>query len=133
MIDLRQQAFNSISRVLAITRFDIEQRQHINDYGLNIHAENYFRDIFRFIYEYNFENANFESQNVACIDLIDVKQKIAYQITTTRTKDKIEKTFKALIKPEYKDYTLKIFFLLDKSKPDKKTIDEINSLYSKDR
>ncbi|MCK9373768.1 MAG: SMEK domain-containing protein [Sulfuricurvum sp.] len=132
MIDLRQQAFNNISRVLAITRFDIEQRQHINDYGLNIHAENYFRDVFRFVYGYNFENANFESQNIACIDLIDRNEKIAYQITTTRTKEKIEKTFKALTKPEYKEYTLKIFFLLDKSKPDKKTIDELNSLYSID-
>ena len=36
MIDLRQKAFNSISRVLAITRYDIEQRQKINDLGLNI-------------------------------------------------------------------------------------------------
>jgi hypothetical protein len=38
MIDLRQDSFNSISRVLAITRYDIEQRQLINEYGLNIHG-----------------------------------------------------------------------------------------------
>jgi hypothetical protein len=96
MVDLRQKAFNSISRVLAITRYDIEQRQLINEYGLNIHAENYFRDVFNFVYEYNFKNDNFESQNSACVDLVDESQKLAYQITTTRTKEKLENTFKAL-------------------------------------
>ena len=116
MIDLRQKAFNSISRVLAITRYDIEQRQLINEYGLNIHAENYFRDVFNFVYGYNFENDNFKSQNSSCVDLVDESRKLAYQITTTRTKEKVENTFKALKKEKYKNYTIKIFYLLDKSK-----------------
>mgnify|MGYP000579539675 CR=1 FL=1 len=50
MVDIRQNTFNNISRALAITRYDIEQRQLINDYGLNIHAENYFMEIFNFVY-----------------------------------------------------------------------------------
>jgi len=119
VIELRQQAFNSISKALAITRYDIEQRQLINDYGLNIHAENYFMEIFNFIYGYSLVNANFESKNIACIDLIDNKNKLIYQITTTRTKEKIEKTLKALNKPEYKEYTIKIFYLLEKANPQK--------------
>jgi hypothetical protein len=132
MIDLRQKAFNSISRVLAITRYDIEQRQLINEYGLNIHAENYFRDVFNFVYEYDFENDNFESRNSACIDLVNKKRKLAYQITTTRTKEKIENTFTALKKEKYKNYTIKIFFLLDKSKPSNKTIEEFQNEYGID-
>lgn len=117
MIHKRQKIFNNISRLLAVTRYDIEQRQQINDYGLNIHAENYFLEIFNFVYGFNFVNANFESKNVACIDLIDKKNKLIYQITTTRTKEKIEKTLKALNKPEYKDYSIKIFYLLEKANP----------------
>ena len=132
MIDLRQEAFNNISRVLAITRYDIEQRQLINEYGLNIHAENYFRDVFNFVYEYNFKNDNFESQNSACVDLIDESQKLAYQITTTRTKEKLENTFKALKKEKYKNYTIKIFYLLDKSKPNTETIEEFKKDYNVD-
>ena len=119
MVDIRQEAFNRISRALAITRYDIEQRQLINDYGLNIHAENYFMEIFNFVYGYNFENANFESQNVSCIDLIDKVNSLAYQITTTRTKEKIENTLKALDKKAYSDYTIKIFYLLEKANPNK--------------
>jgi uncharacterized Zn finger protein len=133
MIDLRQKAFNSISRVLAITRYDIEQRQLINEYGLNIHGENYFRDVFNFVYDdYNFENDNFESQNSACVDLVDKSQKLAYQITTTRTKEKLENTFKALKKEKYKNYTLKIFYLLEKSNPNEKTIEAFKNEYDID-
>lgn len=119
MVDLRQKAFNNISRVLAITRYDIEQRQVINDYGLNIHSENYFMDILNFVYGYAFENANFESKNVAHIDLIDKQNKLIYQITTTRTKEKIENTLKALDSKDYVGYSIKIFYLLDKANPNK--------------
>jgi len=119
MINLRQQAFNNISKIIAISRYDIEQRQLINDYGLNIHAENWFRDIFNFVYEYSFENANFESQNVAYIDLIDKKSRLIYQITTTRTKEKIENSLKALDTKKYSGYSIKIFYLLDKANPNK--------------
>lgn len=129
MIELRQKAFNSISRVLAITRYDIEQRQVINEYGLNIHAENYFRDVFNFVYEFNFVNDNFDSQNSACVDLVDKDRKLAYQITTTKRKEKLENTFRALKKEKYKNYTIKIFFLLDKSNPSKKNIEEFKKEY----
>jgi hypothetical protein len=121
VVDLRQKAFNNISKILAITRYDIEQRQLINDYGLNIHAENYFRDIFNFIYGYSLENANFENQNIAHIDLIDKTNKLLYQITTTRTKEKIENTLKALNSNDYVGYSIKIFYLLDKANPNKDT------------
>lgn len=132
MVDLRQKAFNSISRVLAITRYDIEQRQKVNDLGLNIHAENYFRDVFNFVYEYDFVNDNFENRNSACVDLVDKNRKLAYQITTTRTIEKLENTFKALKKEKYKSYTIKIFFLLDKSKPSDKTIAKFQNEYGID-
>lgn len=132
MIDLRQEAFNSVSRVLAITRYDIEQRQLLNEYGLNIHGENYFRDVFNFVYEKKYDNDNFKSQNSACIDLVDKNERLALQITTTRSKEKIDNTFKALKLTKYKDYSIKIFYLLDKSKPNKETIEEYKNDFNVD-
>lgn len=132
MIDLRQDSFNSISRVLAITRYDIEQRQLINEYGLNIHGENYFRDVFKFVYDKNYENENFDSQNNSCIDLVDKTEKLALQITTTRTREKIDNTFNALKLEKYEGYSIKIFYLLDKSKPNKDTIEEYKKKYGVD-
>jgi hypothetical protein len=119
MIEQRKIAFDNISRVLAITRYDIEQHQLVNDQSLNIHGENWFRDIFNFVYEKNFFiNANLETKtgNSSAIDLIDKEKKLAYQITTTRTKEKVDESFKKLAKTSYRKYILKIFFLLDKSK-----------------
>lgn len=130
MINQRKMAFDNISRILAITRYDIEQHQVINDLSLNIHGENFFRDVFNFIYGYNLVNANFETGNSPCIDLINKKNKLAYQITTTRTKEKIEKTLQALVKPEYKDFDIKIFYLLEKANPKDETLTVINSKYS---
>jgi len=130
MIDERKLAFDNISRMLAITRYDIEHHQAINDQSLNIHGESYFREVFNFVYGYDFKNANFETQNAPCVDWIDKSRKLAYQITTTRDNKKIEKTLLALTKPEYKGYEIKIFYLLDKSKPQKETRDAIEERFN---
>ena len=134
MIDQREDAFKNISRILAITRYDIEQRQSVNDLGLNIHGENYFRDVLNFVFEgiYKFKNENFNSQNSSCIDLIDENKKIALQVTTTRTKRKMSNTFKALKIDKYKGYDIKILYLLDKVKPNKDTVLEYKKEYGVD-
>ena len=124
MIEERKIAFDNISRTLVITRYDIEQHQLVNDQSLNIHGENWFRDIFNFVYSNNFfVNANIETKtgNASAVDLIDKDKELAYQITTTRTKEKVDDTLKKIKTTEYKYYTLKIFFLLEKSKFKKDT------------
>jgi len=124
MIEERKIAFDNISRTLAITRYDIEQHQLVNDQSLNIHGENWFRDIFNFIYSTNFFiNANLKTKsgNASAVDLIDIDKKLAYQITTTKTKEKVDNTLVKIKTTEYKNYTLKIFFLLEKSKFQKDT------------
>jgi len=132
MIEERKKAFDSISRTLAIIRYDIEHHQSINDLSINIHAENYFRDVFNFVYEMNFQNANFDSFNFPSIDLIDKKKKIAYQITTTKSKEKIDKTLEVYNQEGYKDYDVRIFYLLEKSKPNTGTVTAIRDKYGID-
>ncbi|MCY4523811.1 MAG: SMEK domain-containing protein [Halobacteriovoraceae bacterium] len=129
MIQDRKQAFDTISRSLAITRYDIEQHQSVNDLSLNIHGENFFRDIFNDVYKLNLENTNFKSTNNACIDLIDNGKKLAYQITTTRTKEKIKNTLRALTTEKYKEFQIKIFYLLDRASPTENTIQEVRENY----
>lgn len=130
MINRRREVFNEISRLWAITRYDIEHHQAINDLSLNIHGENFFRDLFNDLYDLNMKNSNFESANSPCIDLIDDSKKLAYQITTTRTIDKIEKTLKALKKNQFNEFNIKIFYLLNKAKLNKITKKKIESLFN---
>ena len=122
-MEQRKIAFDNISRFLAITRYDIEQHQHINDQSLNIHGENWFRDIFNFIYDLKLINANSLSSNYPAIDLVDNTNNIVYQITTTKTKDKVEHTLTKIAETIYKDFSLKIFFLLEKANFQKETKD----------
>jgi len=129
MITDRKVAFDTISRVLAITRLDIEQHQAINDLSLNIHGENYFRDVFNFVYDCDFLNANDVNLNEAYIDLVDTRKKKLVQITTTRKNTKISHSLKALLNKKYKGYEISIFYLLDKAMPNSKTIKEIESKY----
>lgn len=126
----RKSAIDTISRALAITRYDIEHHQAINDLSLNIHGENYFRDLFNELYNLNLLNANFGTANAPCIDLIDRDRKLAYQITTTRTKEKIRNTLRALRIDAYKDFTVRIFYLLEKAKPTKETFEELEEEFS---
>ena len=135
MIEERKIAFDNISRTLAITRYDIDQHQLVNDQSLNIHGENWFRDIFNFVYSTNFfVNANIETKtgNASAVDLIDKNKELAYQVTTTRTKEKVENTLNKVKTTEYKDYTLKIFFLLEKSKFNKDTKQYFKNEYNID-
>ena len=129
MILDRKKAFDCISRMLAIIRLDIEHHQAINDQSLHIHGENYFRDIFNFVYNCNFRNANQEKHNTEYIDLIDTGNKKLIQITTTRTKEKILHSLKSLHQNKYNDYEIFIYFLLDKANPTIKTIKEIENEY----
>jgi hypothetical protein len=129
MLQERKLAFDTISHILAVTRLDIEQHQSISDYSLNIHAENYWRDILNFIYGSNYENANFKTSNTPCIDLIDENKKSLVQITTTRTNEKIDNTLKALSDNSYKGYEIRIYYLLDKANPSKKSEQKVLSQY----
>jgi len=132
MVHDRQSAFNKISYVLAITRLDIQHHQDISDYSLNIHSENYWRDVFNFVYDAKYKNANFYTDNAPCIDLVDSTSKSAVQITTTRTKEKIDKTLKILTDEDFKGYSVKIYYLIDKAKPEKSTKTYIKGKYGVD-
>lgn len=130
MVFDRKKAFDVISRVLAITRLDIEHHQAINDQSLNIHGENYFKDVFNSLYGKKFVNANFGEFNAPFIDLIDHEAKEIVQITTTRTKEKILHTLKALKDRQYLGYKISIYYLLDKAMPNSDTVDVIESEFN---
>jgi 23S rRNA U2552 (ribose-2'-O)-methylase RlmE/FtsJ len=130
MLQERKQAFDTISRVLAITKLDIEHHQVVNDLSLNIHGEDYFKDLFNFIYKRNFINANFGEFNAPFIDLIDHDAKEIVQITTTRTKEKILHTLNALSVKKYSGYKISIYYLLDKAMPITDTVKEVESKFN---
>lgn len=122
----RKEMFDNISKALAILRYDIEQHQSINDFSLNIHGEDLFKNIMNGLCSgAEYVNGNIGGKNEAYIDLIDHKNKKVAQITTTRTKEKIINTLKVYSIPKYKSYYLEFFYLLSKPSLTKASVQEI--------
>jgi len=129
----RKDMFDNISKCLAILRYDIEQHQSINDFSLNIHGEDFFKNILNSITpNAEYINGNSGGKNEPYIDLIDNKNKKIVQITTTRTKEKIINTLNVYKNPKYKKHHLEFIYLLNKPSFNKETIDEIKKDHSID-
>lgn len=132
-LDERTIIINAISRTLSIMMCDIKLHQSMNDLSMNIHAEDFFCNVFNLLYtDKNFENANSAGKNEAHIDLIDSKSKHVIQITTTTTKGKIDNSFKIFDSKDadYSGYILEIYYLLEKpAKNQKNTISEYQKKY----
>lgn len=126
----REEIIRDVVKALALLRYEIEYRQSINDYSLNIYSENLYRDMLNTIYGYELKNANVNNKNAEYIDLIDEKNKIFIQVTSTKTKAKIDNTLKILeTKPNFE---VKILYLLDKPSPNNSSFNEWKGKYGID-
>lgn len=124
----RKEIFDNISKALAILRYDIEQHQSINDFSLNIHGEDFFKNIMNGLYSgAEYVNGNVGGKNEAYIDLVDHKNKKIVQITTTRTKEKIINTLKVYNTQKYKGYYLEFMYLLNKPSLKTESVEEIKT------
>lgn len=113
--DTRTDIINKISRTMSIMMCDMKLQQSMNIFSMNIHAEDFFRDIFNFLDPiHTYSNANSAGSNEAYIDLVDHSSKRVMQITTTTDKDKIDNSLQILKQQNYLQYEFEIYYLLDK-------------------
>lgn len=126
----RKETIDQISRTLSILMCDVMLHQSMNDFSINIHAEDFFKDVLNKVRKGNFVNANSSGKNEAYIDLVDHSSQKVMQVTSTATKHKIDNSLKILKNPHYKGYTLEILYLLEKPTSFKeKTIQGFKSNY----
>ncbi|ANU36257.1 SMEK domain-containing protein [Vibrio scophthalmi] len=131
MIYDRIDILNKITRTLSILMCDIKLHQSMNDFSINIHAEDFFKGVLNRLYGSNYSNANASGKNEAYIDLVDHTARKAIQVTSTTTKHKIDNSLKVLDNPAYNNYSLSILYLLEKpTKFTQSTIDEYKIKYS---
>lgn len=114
---------DSIETKLSLLVTRVKLRGELNLLDLHVIAENFFRDLLNLIYGYNLRNMNYLNSNIKGIDLIDQNSKVIFQVTSTQTTDKINKSIIKL-EEKYQDYNLKFVIIVDsipklfsKSKP----------------
>lgn len=117
----RKREFDYIEEQLNILAYRINNRAKQNLLELNIHAENIYCNLINIVFDLELENLNNTYRNIEGIDLIDYKNKVLVQISSTCTKQKIENSLSKNIYSEYKGYRY-IFFSI--SKEISKTIKE---------
>lgn len=72
----------------------VESRNSLNYYDVNISSEFFFIPLLNQVFDCNLKNLNTEEKNAATIDLYDANGKIAVQVTSNSSDEKIRNTVK---------------------------------------
>lgn len=107
-----------VSDFLAELETKVNNRSILGLLDLNVIAETFFADFLNIVYSYKLKNLNIDRSNAPSIDLGDSENRIAYQVTSTKTSKKVQETLDQFIKYDLsKEYdTLYILILGEKQK-----------------
>ncbi|WP_378184154.1 ABC-three component system protein [Aquimarina sp. SS2-1] len=103
----RNKYFEYIEEKINILAYRIQTKGKLNILNLHLHSENFYLHFFNLLYGYELNNLNSNTQNVEAIDLIDHKNKIIFQVSSTSTKKKIESTLAKDIFKKFEAYRFK--------------------------
>ncbi|OFX61373.1 MAG: hypothetical protein A2046_15185 [Bacteroidetes bacterium GWA2_30_7] len=120
--------FDSLSTRFSILKEKLILENSVNDQGLNTLLETTYIKILNEVYGYELVNSNLIHQNSVAVDAVDEKNRIYVQITSTFSKEKIEKTIKLINNHKlYEKYdTLLFCFLKGKKTLNNNSISQIN-------
>lgn len=97
----REDYIKKVAYFLAVLEVNIRNTGFLRLLDLNIVAETFFADFLNILHGLKLENLNnIDRSNMPGIDLGDTDNKIAYQVTSTKTGEKIQKTIDKFIKEE---------------------------------
>ncbi len=77
---------------LTAVSHQVKSRSGLQLFDLNRYLEDFFKDILNIVYGYKLKNLNEDRSNNPGLDLGDEGAKVAFQVTSTKTSDKINKT-----------------------------------------
>lgn len=114
----RSQSINSIAQSLSRFKSEVEILNSSSLYDINLHSENVLIPLLNELFQLNLENANKTKKNYPGIDLIDIENRVAFQITSSNDNTKIKHTLKKVI--EYNIYNdidfVYVYILTEKKK-----------------
>ncbi|WP_215224019.1 SMEK domain-containing protein [Echinicola shivajiensis] len=106
----REQDLKSISNEFANWEVKIANLNSLNFYDANIISENTVCELLNMVFSYQLININSKSKNQAAIDLGDETNRISYQITSTKTSQKIQKSLDTFFENELENSYDELFF-----------------------
>ena len=96
---------------------NVQRLNSLNYYDINISSENFFIHLLNLIFGWNLKNENFTRRNTAAIDLTDDDNRIAIQVTSNDSAEKIRNTIKKFREDKlYERYDRLIVVVIKKRK-----------------
>jgi hypothetical protein len=108
---------------LAGLKYQVETRNRLQLFDLTKFCEDFFKDLLNIVYSLNLTNLNTERSNNPGIDLGDSKKPIAFQVTSTKTSQKVTDTLEKLTQVQIDTY-ININVFIVGSKQGSYTIDQ---------
>lgn len=98
---------------------EVEGFNAIGNYHINIHAESFLIPVLNEVFGLQLENLNAtQRKNFPAIDLADFKNRVAFQITSTSTFEKIKSTLETFTRYElHKQFDVLYIYILTEKKP----------------
>ena len=96
-----------IKTLLNILKNEIKDSGKLNLLDINVHAEDFYRDLLNLVYSWQLQNMNQWNQNAAGGDLWYDDVKIVIQVSSTATKDKIQSSIDKLSAEQFAGYRFK--------------------------
>jgi len=108
--------FKYIKKKLIELRSEVELDNEIGHFDINKIVEDIYMHILNDVYGWDLKNANLLKENFPAIDLIDEKNMIVIQVTSTTDTTKLRGTIEKFnnLDDEYSIYNLKMFYIKDK-------------------
>ena len=101
----------------------VKTRNKLGFTDINLHLENFYKEILSATYGVNLVNLNTQRVNTPGLDLGDASNGLAYQVTATRSSAKINKTLKKISKSQRRVYP-EVFVFIVQEKQGSYTLDE---------
>lgn len=110
---------NKINTCASRFVLEVEGFNAIGNYHINIHAESFLVPILNEIFGLQLENLNStQRKNFPAIDLADFKNRVAFQVTSTSSLDKIKSTLETFERHELKrQFDVLYIYILTEKKP----------------
>lgn len=113
----RVQLINSIAQSLSRFKSELEILNSSNLYDINLHSENVLIPLLNELFGLKLENANKTKKNFPGIDLIDIDNRVAFQITSSNDNSKINHTLKKVVEHNiYNDVDFVYVYILTEKK-----------------
>lgn len=102
-----------ISQLLSRFREQVKILNSNGEFSINLHAENILIDLLNEVYNLELTNVNYEEgKNYPSIDLRDLKNRVAIQVTSTADFEKIKQTLTKFIKNDLQKDINKVYIFI---------------------